>query len=51
MAMDIIDKQLLVFGDWFDHFSGAGVLPVDLQIIGNVLDRNLELATQQRKMF
>jgi serine/threonine-protein kinase HipA len=48
-AMDIIDKQLVIFQNWKIHFADAGVLPVDLHIIANVLDRNIASATTQRQ--
>jgi serine/threonine-protein kinase HipA len=50
-AIDIIDKQLAIFSHWKVHFVNAGVLPVDLQIIANVLDRNIESATTQRQII
>jgi serine/threonine-protein kinase HipA len=48
-AMEIIDKHLAIFRNWKVHFVNAGVLPVDLQLIANVLDKNIELAITQRQ--
>lgn len=48
-AMEIIDKQLQIFSGWRQHFADAGVPALDLQVIGNVLDDNLQRALKERE--
>jgi hypothetical protein len=44
LGMKIIGDVLAVIKNWKSHFVDAGVLPLGLQILENIIERNMDLA-------